>query len=229
MQKLLFFDIDGTILLTHGAGRRVVESALSDTFGRQIVTTGIPFGGKTDPQILTEVLTLHEIEASEENILKAGKSYMEGMMQVMPEAYCEVLPGIPALLEDLAKREDVELALLTGNFEPMAYLKLQKAGLEGYFRYGAFGSDHSDRNELPAIGIKRAESHTHQTYAPQNIHVIGDTPKDIECARKAGWRVVAIATGHYSPDDLVRFEPDLLLDSLHDHEPFWSYLDGTAT
>ncbi|MBL7977474.1 MAG: HAD hydrolase-like protein [Bacteroidetes Order II. Incertae sedis bacterium] len=228
MQKLLFFDIDGTIMLTHGAGRRVVEEALSEAFGKSIVTKGIPFGGKTDPQILTEVLVLHGIEPSEENISIAGEKYMDGLKVAMPMVSCEVLPGIPELLASLDERNDVELALLTGNFEPMAYLKLQKAGVEHYFHYGAFGSDHADRNALPEIGIQRAEMITGQSFQTQHIHIIGDTPKDIECARIAGWRVVAVATGNYSRDELATHQPDLLLENLRDHSPFWRYLDKAA-
>src|SRR5690606_32166166 len=109
---------------------------------------------------------------------------------------------------------DLPLGLLTGNLQPMAYLKLGRIGLGDFFPFGAFGSDHEDRNCLPEVALARAEAHTGRRYAGKDVVVIGDTPRDIECGNAVGAFTVAVATGHYDRDALASHAPDLLLDTL---------------
>lgn len=223
-KKLLFFDIDGTILRTYGTGRKAVVEALSSTFNCPIDTQNINFGGKTDPQILAEVLRANDIPDTKENIEAASEAYMHAVRQLMPESRVQVMPNVSPVLEAFHHHPQVELSLLTGNYEPMAFLKLAKVNLDHYFNHGAFGSDHTDRNELPSIGIKRIEALLEHTFHPQDVFVIGDTPRDIECAHTAGIRCIAVATGDFSMEDL--HVADLVLPDLTHEEALHAFIFG---
>lgn len=224
MKRLLFFDIDGTIMRSKGVGRQAVEDALAALFDRSFHSQHIPFGGKTDPQILREVLEANGVAATPENLQKAGKAYMTTMRTYLPQTTIQLMPNIHPLVKRLAGHEQVTLSLLTGNYEPMAYFKLAQVGLDHHFAHGAFGSDHEDRNALPKIGLARVASETGLQFARMHTFVIGDTPRDIECARAAGIKVVAVATGEHSLDQLAVHEPDLLLADLRDTEGFLSFI-----
>ncbi len=217
--KLLLFDIDGTLLTTNGAGRGVVESALSDLVGQPISTEGISFSGKTDPQILREVLTYNGADDTWTNgrFAEAVEAFRQTMHRVFDPAGTDELDGATTLIERLHPDDRVQLALLTGNLNEMAYLKVGAIGLnETHFPFGAFGSDHEDRNALPAIAAERATAHAGRSFEAHDIIVIGDTPRDIECARVHGARVVAVATGKFDRATLAEHEPDVLLNSLAD-------------
>jgi len=222
--KLLLFDIDGTILLTHGIGRRAVEASLSELSGRRIDTSGISFSGKTDPQIIREVLAASGFNGSSLNgLVEEGlEAYTELMREsIRPEA-TELLGGVKELIEELALRDDVQLSLLTGNLEPLAYLKLKAVGLDHYFPFGAFGSDHEDRYQLPPIAMARAREHTGRAFDGSDVVIIGDTEHDIGCGRGVGAFSVAVCTGRFDRDYLYQHEPDVLLDCLDDPDEFIS-------
>lgn len=221
--KLLLFDIDGTLLTTNGAGRPAVESALSGIAGINITTKGITFSGKTDPQILREVLAHNGADAT---LLNGGfaevvEAFRTTMHDLFDPAGADALDGAQALIDQLHEDERFQLALLTGNLQEMAYLKVGAIGFdEGYFPFGAFGSDNEDRNALPAIARQRALAHTSRAFADADVFIIGDTPRDIECGRLGGCRTVAVPTGRFDRAMLAEHEPDILLDSLADAEAF---------
>ncbi len=215
--KLVLFDIDGTILLTHNAGRHALEDALGEVLDHTMPTSGVSFSGKTDPQILTEILTAHKLtnhinDGRFEAILEIYQAYL---VKSLGER-AEVLPGVVSLVETLHAKPNVQLALLTGNLEPMAYAKLRAVGLDTYFPFGAFGSDDADRNRLPPFALQRAANHIGQTFDGHDVIVIGDTPHDIACAESIGARTVAVCTGRFSRDDLAPLQPDVLVDDLTD-------------
>lgn len=227
--KLLLFDIDGTLLTTNGAGRAVVETALSEVVGQPVSTEGISFSGKTDPQILREVLARHG----------AGEALLSGRFHEVVEAFRRTmhrtfdpagtveLDGARALVERLHADERVQLALLTGNLQEMAYLKIGAIGLgERHFPFGAFGSDSEDRNALPAIALERATAHAGRSFPCEDTIVIGDTPRDIECGRLGGCTTIAVATGRFCREELAEHAPDVLLDSLADAEAFVEWVLG---
>jgi phosphoglycolate phosphatase-like HAD superfamily hydrolase len=222
--KLLLFDIDGTILHTHGVGRRSVERVLSDLLDRPIDTQPISFSGKTDPQILREVLELHGLQATPELLDDVLDAYIDQMETNLPSARVTLLDGVSDLIAHLHTRDDVQLALLTGNLEPLAYRKLQAVDLDHFFDFGAFGSDHADRPELPAIAIERARERTGRQFNGSDVVIIGDTEHDIHCGRGVGAFSVAVATGHFSCDHLAPFAPDVLLDDLTDHDVFCQHV-----
>ena len=226
--KLLLFDIDGTLLLTHGVGRRSVEEALLRVLGRPLSTEGVSFSGKTDPQIFAEVLDRHGIPPQSLNgqFEELLDVYGELMHEAVRARGVEVLPGVPTLLEQLASTPNVHLALLTGNLEPMAYLKLEAAGLDGYFGFGAFGSDSPDRNALPAIALERARASTGLDFRGKDVIVIGDTERDIACSRAVGAFSIAVCTGRFKRADLLAHAPDALLDDLSDAPGFLRYVLG---
>ncbi|HMB92345.1 MAG TPA: HAD hydrolase-like protein, partial [Rhodothermales bacterium] len=186
--KLLLFDIDGTLLRTRGVGRQAVTSALSEVCGRSISTDTISFSGRTDPQIFREaVLRNGYTEPDAEQLVpEAFAVYVEMMRQSLKPDTVDVMPGAHDLLARLAEQPNVHLALLTGNLEPTAYLKLEAAGLADYFPFGAFGSDHADRPALPSIAIQRARIHTNHDFTGKNVVIIGDTEHDIRCGDAIG-------------------------------------------
>ena len=204
--RVVLFDIDGTILWTDGAGRRAVYRALEDVFGAP-VPDGHEFDGKTDPQIVRELMQLAGVAHGDIDgrIGHALERYVELLHTELGalEAHDHVLPGIRELLDALEARDDVLLGLLTGNVHPGAVAKLTAVGIDATrFRIGAFGSDHAHRPELPAIARQRAEALLGHQIEGSDVVVIGDTPADMGCGRGIGARAIGVATGRYSVDDL---------------------------
>lgn len=227
--KLLLFDIDGTLLTANGAGRPAVESALADLTGGPISTEGISFSGKTDPQILREVLAHNDVDPHWTNgrFAEAVEAFRHTMHRVFDPARVDALDGATALVERLADEAQAQLALLTGNLEEMAYLKVGAIGFDrGHFPFGAFGSDDEDRNVLPGIALERAATHARRSFGGSDTVIIGDTPRDIECGRAAGCMTVAVATGRYDRDALAEHAPDVLLGSLADTDAVLEALLG---
>lgn len=216
--KLLLFDIDGTLLTTQGVGRRAVTAALSQVCDRPISTDDVVFSGRTDPQIFHEALVRNGCSETEADRLlpDAFAVYVEAMRRHLAPANVDVLPGVPTLLAHLSTQPNVQLAVLTGNLETTAFLKLEAAGLASYFPFGAFGSDHADRPALPAVAVQRAHAHSGNSFNGKNVVIIGDTEHDIRCGDGIGAFSVGVCTGHFTRSDLGRHLPDLLLDNLSD-------------
>jgi phosphoglycolate phosphatase-like HAD superfamily hydrolase len=203
--RLVLFDIDGTLLWTDGAGRRAIHRALLAEAGTSGPIDTYRFDGKTDPQIVRELLTHagHPDAAAPDLIAAVCRSYVAALREELGRAPdgTRLLPGIAALLVAL---EPYELAgravvgLLTGNLRDGAELKLRAAGLEpGRFAVGAYGSDSGRRAELPPIAARRATELTGTPFAGADVVIIGDTPDDVVCGRPIGARSVAVATGFY--------------------------------
>jgi phosphoglycolate phosphatase-like HAD superfamily hydrolase len=204
--KVVLFDIDGTLLWTDGAGRRAVHEALEDVFGAA-PAAGHEFDGKTDPQIVRELMQLAGVadDVIDARLPIALERYIELLRRELASAdhRGKTFPGIGPLLDALEEREDVLLGLLTGNVHEGANAKLDAVGLARQrFKVGAFGSDHASRPELPAIARERAESLLGHTVPGENVIVIGDTPADMGCGMGIGARAIGVATGRYSVDDL---------------------------
>lgn len=215
---LLLFDIDGTLLIANGAGRRAVETALSEHAGTPISLADVSLSGRTDWQIIEEVLDAHGLTATEQTVKDALGAYAEAATRAVDTRTVEILPGARSLVHRLHERTDVQLGLVTGNVEPMAYAKLHAVDLDAYFPFGAFGNDHADRSDLPPLAVQRAESHTGRAFGSTRTVVIGDTAHDVTCSRSIGAVSVAVCTGRYSRDDLAPHNPDHLLDDLRDTE-----------
>jgi len=220
MTTLVLFDIDGTILSTAGAARRAVYRALEEVFG-----TAAPdeheFDGKTDPQIVRELMQRAGVGARQinEGLQPAISRYVELLDAELGDTdhADKIYPGVALLLDALEARDDVMLGLLTGNVREGAVTKLTAVGISpGRFRVGAFGSDHADRPELPAIARARAEALLGRKIAGRDVVVIGDTPADMGCGRGIGARAIGVATGRYSADQLSACDAAAVFTDLAD-------------
>jgi len=217
---LLLFDIDGTLLSVDGVGQEAVSRAFSDALGTSVSTDGIAFSGRTDPEILRAVLSHNDLDVSDETVNSVLDAYVRAAQRVIQPADVRILPGVDHLCTSLSKRSGLHLGLVTGNVERVAYHKLQAAGLDHHFPVGAFGSDSRDRSALPPVAIRRASRHAEYAFSPHEVVVIGDTPRDVQCAESAGARSVAVCTGGADRATLAKSNPDVLLDDLRDPAQF---------
>ena len=204
--KLVLFDIDGTILHTHGAGKRAVHRALHEVFGT-VGPDGHRFDGKTDRQIVRELMTLAghgdaHIDAHMDALLERYVAYLREELDAADRPP-HVYPGVREVLDAVEAREDAMLGLLTGNLREGARAKLESAGFEwARFRVCAFGSDHERRPELPAVARTRAEQRLGRSLAGPDVVIIGDTPADVTCGNGIGARGIGVATGKYTEREL---------------------------
>jgi phosphoglycolate phosphatase len=212
---LLLFDIDGTLLLKATAAHaQAVREALREVYGvADMPTTKVEAAGRTDYEIARNICLLSGVTA--ERFDRGREDFriacVSAYARLCPDDLTGfVAPGVTDVLEALAARDETRLALLTGNLEPIAHLKLVRARLARFFDpwLGGFGSDHEDRTELPAIARRRAGG-----YPRAKTVVIGDTPRDIACARADGVRCVAVATGPFTGEQLVK--ADVVIESAH--------------
>ncbi|MEK7854083.1 MAG: HAD hydrolase-like protein [candidate division NC10 bacterium] len=227
--RILLFDLDGTLVLTGGAGVRALDRAFQDLYGLQDAGRGVPFHGRTDLRIIRDIVErkLHRPMGADEAVAICDRylPYLEE--EVQRSATYRVLPGVPALLTLLAARGDCLVGLGTGNVEAGARIKLARADLNRFFPFGGFGSDAEDRVEL----LRRAAARGEARRGPgadglAQVVVIGDTHLDVESGRALGARTVAVATGGESAAALEQAKPDVLLADLSDAEAFLRILDG---
>jgi phosphoglycolate phosphatase len=205
-RRLVLFDIDGTILLTAGAGRRAITAALAEAVGARSAFGQIRFDGKTDPQIVAELLASAGDPGphSPDRVRGFCERYVDLLEQELANTVgVTLMPGFPDILDHLEAQQGVVLGLLTGNLERGAALKLRAAGLDpDRFKVGAYGSDSADRPELPPIAARRAEPFFGRPLTGAEVVIIGDTPADVACGAGIGARAVAVATGSYSVAEL---------------------------
>lgn len=204
--KLVLFDIDGTLLLTDGAGRRSMEGALQEVFGFA-GDSNYRYDGKTDRQIAREQMRAAgfddaHIDSRMNDVLQAYLDRLRSALEEDPDA-ARICTGVVPLLDALEAHKRATLGLLTGNVADGARRKLAAVGIDANrFRINAFGSDHEHRPELPGIAKLRALELMGLDVAGDGIVVIGDTPADIHCGRALGVRAIGVATGRYTVDEL---------------------------
>jgi phosphoglycolate phosphatase-like HAD superfamily hydrolase len=223
MRKLVLFDIDGTLLLSSGAGRRAIIAALSEDIGTHEAWNTIRFDGKTDPQILAELLEAagHAGDPAEERLRSLGAKYVELLREELerPDHRTTLMPGVVPLIDRVDREEYVVLGLLTGNFAAGAELKLKSGGIDPRrFKVGAFGSDSPRRAELPPIAARRAEPLFGRVPSGHDVVIVGDTPADVTCGQCIGARAIGVATGSYSVADLERAGAHAVFPDLSDTE-----------
>lgn len=215
--RLLLFDIDGTLLMTRGAGRRALKAALVDVYGTAGAIEQYDLRGKTDQRIVFDLMGASglPLEAVRERLDDVFDIYARGLAEEIGDGRNVVtLPGVSDLIRRLDAHDGVLLGLLTGNIEEGARIKLAPTGLWPYFPVGAYGSDHADRRRLPSLAARRAHALMGYAFRPEEVVVIGDTPLDIECARAFGATAVAVATGNYPRAQLLADQPDLFFEDL---------------
>ena len=221
---LYLFDIDGTIMLSGGAGSAALNQVFLARYGLAGAMDGVRPGGKTDPLIVGEMFanklgrapTTAESEAILSDYLPALRARLQ-----QSERF-RMMPAVIATLDYLAQRPEVHLTIATGNIRAGAEAKLARAGLLERFAHGdpgdgmdgGFGDDSAERSQLVARAIERAEARFGQIFTRDRMVVVGDTPRDVSAARACGIRVLAVATGSYSRVQLQATEPDALFDTL---------------
>lgn len=210
---LLLWDIDGTLLSAKGAGPQAFEKASEEHFGEAILLSSIDWPGATDYAIAYALLEKVGREVTREAAQGLVDSYLSNLPLLLESTQAKANPGILELLEYFHRLEGVHQALLTGNVKQGADIKLGHIGVNHYFLFGAF-ADHSDhRNDLSRHALELARRHLHEEWLPEQIYVIGDTPKDIECGRVIGAHTIAVATGHHSLRDLKAHRPSVAFES----------------
>ena len=211
--NVLLFDIDGTLIDAGGAGQAAMEGALAEEFGASGPVTGIHTAGRTDRAIAVDLFRFHNVELTEERWSRYLNTYFRLLPNSLRTRSGVVLPGVPQLLDQLRRRDDVMLGLLTGNFSEGAQLKLSHYGLSHHFSLGGFGDEHVDRDDVAREAYRAVQAKL-PTIHPDHVWVIGDTPSDIRCGRAIGARVLAVGTGMFSVSELEEHRPDLLLEDL---------------
>lgn len=217
-RRLYLFDIDGTLITSGGAGVTSFTDAVREICGSIAPLDGINFAGNTDTGIAREVLLAAGMEPSQESIVALLDAYLGKLADRIHRHQGSLLPGIIPLLDRMREHPDCVLALLTGNLAKGAEVKLSHYGVWHYFGFGAYADDHHIRNELGPVAQARALEEHGEEFTPDRIHVIGDTPRDIECGKAFGALTVAVATGHYSREELASHSPDFLFDDFSDVE-----------
>jgi phosphoglycolate phosphatase-like HAD superfamily hydrolase len=230
---ICLLDIDGTLLLTGGAGQTAFAKTLAAEFGIAEITASVLFAGRSDRAIAMELMQKHGIDPSVDNWQRFCTSYLTRLDDALHAHQGYILPGVHGLLDRFESRGDVALGLLTGNVREGARKKLTHYGLWDRFPFGGFGDDHHERCDIAAAALAAARLHIdgHTNGAAHNgrphgeIIVIGDTPNDITCGRSIGARCVAVPTGFTKAEDLRRSNPDVLVETLEDIKPILSLLD----
>jgi phosphoglycolate phosphatase len=218
--EAVLFDIDGTLVTTGGASDRAWEHAVRDLYDVEFDVGKHTGRGVPDPEVGRIVLrNVLGREPEGRELLRL----MRRRMRYLPEEVERspgfvVKPGVPELLEHLTD-EDVLLGLTTGNVEPAAHAKLARAGLNHFFSFGGYGSDASERVELTRRAVERARRLAGEPLPESAIIAVGDTPRDIEAGHGAGIRVVSVATGEYSVDELREAGADWAVPTLEDGLP----------
>ena len=203
--KVVCFDIDGTLLHSHGAGRRAIHRALVEVLGTAGPIADFRFDGRTDGEIVLRLAEAAGVDTGGDAVSRVLARYVENLRSELASGAHRtvVYPGVHALLDALEARADCMLGLLTGNVVEGARLKLRSAGLDpDRFRVGAFGTDHHVRAELPGFAQRRAASLLGRPVAGGDVVIIGDTPADMTCGRGIGARAIGVGTASYDPDEL---------------------------
>lgn len=215
--KLFLFDIDGTLLISRGIGREAKRRAMLECFGEVGDLDNHVFGGKTDWQILADLLAPAGKTSADigREIASYERVMARHMREIKDDYRADALPHAMDLVIDLRDRADAIVGLVTGNTSMTADIKLEMAGFQrAWFGVGAFGNEAAERAELTRLALARAESHAGRSFDGGDVYVIGDTAADIEAARAIDALAVAVCTGYAEREQLRDREPDFLLEDL---------------
>ena len=217
----VLFDIDGTLLMTGGAGKLCFIETFREDFHVAGPNGDVAFAGRSDRAIALELMQVNGVEPSAENWQRFLTGYCRRIESSLAASTGCVLPGVVELLDEIAELDHVSVGLLTGNVEHGARAKLAHYGLAERFAFGGFGDRYTDRNDIAAAALRAADQHltVNSNGTPPTFRgamVIGDTVNDVKCARSIGAYTVAVATGPASAAELAASEPDLVLNDLTD-------------
>ena len=231
-RRLLLWDIDGTLLLTDGAGMRGMARAARKLYGDTFRWDGVAASGRLDPLILEDALGRNGLTASHDVHRLFHDAYLDELaaeLELVRER-ARAMPGIKEVITSLrdrsAAQKDVVQGLVTGNYARAAPLKLRACGFDpAWFEIGAFGDEGRTRPDLVALALRRCQERFAWSPEPHNVVVIGDTPLDIECAHAHGCIAFAVATGHHRVDELRAAGADIVVRDLSDPGPLLEWIN----
>jgi phosphoglycolate phosphatase-like HAD superfamily hydrolase len=232
--QIILFDIDGTLIQTGGAGQSAMDKVSFEQGTREADSTRVKYAGRTDRSIIRDHLQMFGIDETPENYALYQADFLKKLPQQLATRAGTVLPAVTAVLDRLCQHP-FELGLITGNMRAAARLKLEHYELSEYFftrnngngrpeAMGGFGDDHFDRDDMAREALGDVQRHMGEHFSGEQIWVVGDTPRDVQCARAIGARVLAVATGSYSFDELAETSPDLICESLEQADHWWQQL-----
>lgn len=232
VRKLLLFDVDATLLHTHGAGSLAMEQAGVELFGDHFSVKSLHFGGSLDSVIYQQAAEINQIENHDEHHDRFRDCYLEKLEVFLasPGAHVIALPGIHEVLETLRERRtergDIAMGLLTGNYAAATPIKLRAAAIDPqWFSFGAFGDEGMIRADLTKLAMRRFEQHYGHPIEAGDVIVIGDTPRDVECAKAHGCVAFTVATGRYSVEQLLQAGADVAVEDLSNPAALYALLD----
>jgi phosphoglycolate phosphatase len=217
-RRLVLFDIDGTLLVAGDPDHiPCLTEALTEVFGRPVTLDGVPLGGNQERAIAREAARRAGVS---EPTIDAGLDLVMAdlgrrFLARVTDRTDRLLPGVPASVTALAD-DGWDLGLLSGGARAVSLAKVAAAGMDDLFPVGAFGDDHEDRAQLVLVALAEATDHHGGHLAMDRVVLVGDTPRDIDAARRAGCGVVAVATGRFGVDELAGHRPDAVLVDLSD-------------
>ena len=220
--KLLLWDIDGTLLNSHGAGERALIGAMKERHDLDITLANVDYRGRTDRYISQVLLSMHNRPDGDDAISDYIAAYLRHLKKELPAKPGHVFPGVEQILQTTDSHKDFVNALLTGNLKAGAQLKLEQHDLWKYFKFGAFADDSATRPELGPIALKRALEEHQREFDLEKVYIIGDTEHDIEVGKKIGAKTIAVGTGNFSADYLAQFKPDYLFEDLSNTQEFYA-------
>ena len=217
-RRLVLFDIDGTLVTDGGASRSAFADALRIVFGYEGDLRRYDFSGRTDPQITTMVLrdAGWSDDAVKARFDELWPVYLNGLARNTAAGSVRALPGIPALVDALRAERSITLALLTGNIERGARLKLMPPALNDFFAFGAFGSDSAKREDLPPIAVERASKFDGHRFRGADVVIIGDSIYDVRCGVPHNATTIAVASGKTKAETLRAENPTHFFESAED-------------
>ena len=224
--KLLLFDLDGTIMLSGGAGLAAMQAAGAALFGAHFSTEGVDVAGALDPDLFAAAARASGIPDDDDTHQRFKAAYLAELGQELERrrAQVRVMPGFPALLEELSAAADTIVGLLTGNYADAAWAKLRAAEIPAaHFEVTAFGDEAPTRPGLVALAVERC-ARSHQSVPAERVIVVGDTPRDVACAKENGCQVLAVATGRFDRGELMAAGAEHVVEDLSDPSPLWALL-----
>lgn len=216
---LVLWDIDGTLVNTDLAGERSLQALLRNLY-HQSFGNNLPaeVQGCTDTKIMYDLLAHLGQPATEAEMVRFRAAYLSGLAAALPLGKARVLPGIGEALNRIQAHPRIHQALLTGNLQEGARLKLSHLKIWDFFKFGAFADDHADRNRLGPVALARAKQNLGIEFSPERVWIVGDTPRDIACGKAIGARTLAVATGCFTLAELERHSPTCVLADMSDTE-----------
>lgn len=215
MVRLVLFDIDGTLVRTGGAGVRAFAKVFETEFGARDGFERMKFAGRTDVGLVREFFGYHGIAATPENFERFFERYVFWLDHILKESEGRICEGVGEFITRLqALPQAPLLGLLTGNIRLGAEIKLRHFGLWETFETGAFADDSEDRNQIAAVAMERGSRVLKEPLRGEQVLVVGDTPLDIRCGRAIRARVLAVATGGATLEELQGHRPDWLVKDL---------------